>query len=121
MSNLVTLEHSSKKLKFDISRSYVTLTFDPRSFKLFEIKDFVTYYVCAKFDKIWTIQSKVLKSFRFEAKTLFLKLQYLKKPLHLTRVGNSLIFYSVHLKIVNRSKGNPSWSNSNVTGQLIVC
>ena len=71
---------AKKKLKCDISRSCVTLAFDPRSFKLFWIKDFIICYVCAKFDEVLTVQSKVKKYFRFGAKTLFLKLQYLKNP-----------------------------------------
>ena len=78
MLNLVTSKQSSRKLKFDISISYVTLTFDPRSFKPLTIEDCVAYYICAKFGEIWTIQSKVKKYFGFGAKTLFLKLLYLK-------------------------------------------
>ena len=74
MSNLVSLKPSSKKLKFEISRSSVTLTFDPKSLKLFKVKDFVINYVCVKFGEIWTIQSKVIKCFSFGAKTLFSKI-----------------------------------------------
>ena len=52
-------EQSSKKLKFEFSRLYMTLTFDPSSFRLSRNQDFIICYVCAKFGQIWTIQSKV--------------------------------------------------------------
>ena len=66
MSNLVMLEQSCSKLTYDLwlSRLCMTLTFNPRSFKPFKIKDFVTFHVCCKFGKIWTIQLKV-KIFSF--------------------------------------------------------
>ena len=74
----MSFEPSSKKLKFDISRSSVTLTFDPRSLKLFKVEDFVINYVFAKFGDIWTRQSKVKKYSILGQKSIFLKLQYFK-------------------------------------------
>ena len=41
VSNIVSFKAPGKKLKFEISRLPVTLTFDPRSLKLFKLGDFV--------------------------------------------------------------------------------
>ena len=83
MSNLVSFESSSKKLKFEISRSSVTLTFNPRTLKLFKVKDFVINYVCAK-------SSKKLK---FEILRSSVTLTFDPRTLELFKVEDFLINY----------------------------
>ena len=82
VSNLVTFEQSCSKLTYDLwlSRLFMTLTFKPSSFKPFKFKNLVTFHVCCKFRKIWTIQLKLKNCFIFGQKHIFLKLQNLKIP-----------------------------------------
>ena len=107
MSNLVMFEQSCSKLTCDLwlSRLCMTLTFNPRSFKPFKIRDFVTFHVYCKFGKIWTIQLKVKKYFHFWTKTHFPKTSKSKNSFH-----QPLPYESMELSRVN---GN-FWLSQNV-------